>query len=815
MFRNYITIAFRNFWRNKVFSFINVLGLSIGISAALVIYLIVHYDFSFEKFQNDGDRIYRVVTDMKFGEDDFKNSGVPYPLPAAVREEVRGLEESSAFYTYGGKVQIPSPGGAHVFKKQGNIVFADDHYFKLFSFYRWLAGSPQGALKEPFQVVLSESRARTYFPSQEMNAVIGKQVIYNDSVPATVTGIVKDLDETTDFTFKEFISEPTVRSSGLKANMGVDSWGSTNSASQFFVKLSPQITPHQVEAAIMAVRKKYDKEPVGTVSTPVRHHLQTLRDIHFNRDYDNFDQRVASKSTLYGLTAVGIFLLLLGCINFINLATAQAVQRAKEIGIRKTVGSSRSQLMFQFLTETCLLTLVATLFSLALTPWLLHIFSDFIPAGLHLDFSEQQHLIPFLAVLVIVVSLLSGFYPGLVLSRFQPVWVMKNQVHTTAGQNRRSWLRKTLTISQFVIAQVFIMATMMVEKQIYFSLHKDLGYKKEAIITLPTPYRYNVKDGSRFVLADKIRSIPGVEKVSVSGSSPASFSYSTSMIHYSDGKTDKETDVQIKQVDTNYLSLYHLKLVAGRNLQQSDTTREYLINEAYARALGFKDPADAIGQVLTVNKVPIVGVLADFHPRSLRETIKPLAMSSEMDNQYTVHIALQPQKTAGTTWKSAIEKIEKTWKQFYPEEDFTYEFYDQTIARFYKSEQDISRLLKWATGLVILISCLGLLGLVMYTINTRTKEIGVRKVLGASVAQVVATLSKDFIRLVVIAFLIAIPLAWWAMHKWLENFAYRTSISLWIFLLTGLVMLLLAFITLGFQTAKAAMANPVNSLRSE
>ena len=815
MFRNYFTVAFRNFWKNKIFSFINIAGLAIGISASLVIYLIVHYEFSFDRFHMDGGRIYRVVSNMHFPDQDFKNSGVPGPFPPAIRSGLPGIEESTQFWI-GSQTKVAIPNESEkksVFRKQEHIVFADNHYFKMFH-YQWLAGSADNALKEPGKVVLAESRARNYFSYHDISDAIGQTIIYDDTVKAIVSGIVKDLDKTTDFTFKEFVSLPTIAES-LKKNNGWDEWGSINSVSQFFIKLQKGIDPKRFQKELNALRKKYSEKKDYLVTD---HALQPLNDIHFNADYDNFDQRLAHKPTLYGLLIVGAFLLLLGCINFINLTTAQAANRSKEIGIRKTMGSSKPQLLLQFLSETMLMVLFATALSIALTPWILKLFSDYIPEGLSFDLVKQPHVIFFILLMVLAVSLLSGFYPAMVLSRFKPVLVLKNQAYANTSQGRRVWIRKTLTVSQFVIAQFFIMATLVVGKQIRFTLNKDLGFKKEAIINFNTPFNFMNPDNKQFILQEKLKRIPEIQQLSLAGSPPASQNLSISTMKFKKDGKEIETSVEVKQADTSYFDLYKMKLLAGRNLQQSDTVREYVINEAYARFLGYKNPADIIGKQTDRGNgtgIPIVGVIANINTKSLHQAIQPLVFTSQSRFHTTFHIALFPQRENTDTWKVAINKIGKAWKEVYPDEDFKYTFFDESIAKFYEKEQQIARLLNWSAGLAIFISCLGLLGLVIYTTNQRMKEIGVRKVLGASVSQIVSLLSKDFMRLVVLAFVIAAPLVWLAMHRWLEDFAYRTTISWWIFLLSGSLMLVTALLVLSMRTIKAATANPVESLRTE
>jgi putative ABC transport system permease protein len=816
MLKTNFIIAYRNFIRNKVFSLINVLGLAIGISSSLVIFLIVHYDFNFDKFENNRGQLYRVVTESKFYASLLHDPGVPSPMAAAVKKEVSGLEEVIGFHQYNGdpKVTVSKKDNekSYRIRHQSGVIWADKSYFKMVP-YEWLAGSRQMALEEPFRVVLTAERAKIYFPSASFASMIGKQITYDDSIVATVSGIVKDLPQSTDFIFKEFISQSTIPATELKQNYRWDDWNSINGGTQLFVRFSPGASIKNIESQFQSLKKKY---AANTDPNSVQNfRLQPFEDIHFSPIYQTFGDHQASKPILYGLLAVAAFLLLLASINFINLTTAQAAQRAKEIGVRKTLGSSRKQLMGQFLTETFFISFISLIISILLTPVLLKIFSDFIPADLHFDLLHQPYLIIFGILLTTVVALLAGFYPALVLSRFKPVLVLKNQSYGSSG-TRRALLRKSLTISQFLIAQVFTMATLIAVKQIHFILNKEMGFKKEAIISVYTPFlwdRSSKPNSKRITLISEIKRLPGVELTSLANDPPAAEGWSSSIMVYKDGKKDIETDVRQKYGDTNYLKLFHIRLLAGRNVQASDTANEFVINETYMHILGFQNPEQVLNRL--INKIPVVGVMADFNQESLHSPLKPLAFSSETGNSWVLHIALRQGEGEANGWKATIGSIEKIYKEIYPEEDFTYNFLDENIARFYKSEQNLSSLLKWSTGLAIFISCMGLLGLVIYTTNLRTKEIGVRKVLGASVTQVVSILSKDFLKLVLIASFIAIPLSWWTMHKWLENFAYRTPVSWWIFALSVLLMMGIALVTLSIQTIRAASANPVDSLRTE
>ncbi|MFT3705379.1 MAG: ABC transporter permease [Agriterribacter sp.] len=819
MIKNYFKTAWRSIVHDRSFSFINIIGLTIGISAALVIFLIVQYDLSFDTFEKDGDRIYRVVSDYDFSGKISHSPGVPHAMPVAVQNEVTGLDVVAPFRTWNNGVKVSIPSGRKddvtVYKKETAIAFVDENYFRLIN-YQWIEGASATALQQPYQVVLTEANAALYFPELTNTQIIGKEIIFNDSIRTVITGVVKDIASNTDFNFKTFISRSTIELPRLKPGDG-DEWGSTNSASQLFVKLSAGTKPAQVHDQIESIFKRNYKQSEQTAKIVTAHSLQPLSDLHFNADYYNFNKRLAHKPTLYALLAVAVFLLALGSINFINLSTAQASKRFKEIGIRKTMGSSRWQLVWQFLGETLLLTAIAGVLSLSLTPLLLKWFEDFIPQGLHFNILQQPFILLFLLLLVMVVSILSGFYPAVVLSAYKPVQVLKNQLYNRSGGSGSTSLRKVLIVSQFVIAQVFIIATVLVGKQISYSLNKDLGFKKDAVISFIT--NYNDDDGShRLVLKNTLKAIPGIAAVSIATNTPSSEHFGTRIIKYHNGKEQIETEAQKIFTDTSYIGLYHLQLFAGTNLPVSDTMHSLVINETYSKVLGFTDPEQAIGQNLDWGNgvvCPIAGVVSDFHETSLHEAIKPIVLATDASQGFLFNVALNPQNAEGTVWKNTINKIAEAFKAVYPQDDFEYNFLDESIAKYYVAEQNTSRLLLWATGLAIAISCLGLLGLVVYITNQRTKEIGIRKVVGATVVQIIALISKDFMKLLLVACIVAIPLAWYGAHVWLDNFAYRTNLSWWLFLSGGVFMFFIAAIILCLKTFKAAVSNPVKSLRTE
>jgi putative ABC transport system permease protein len=817
MFKNYFLVAFRNFRRNKTFALINILGLAIGISAALVIFLIVDYDFAFDHFEKNRDRIYRVVEE--YTSDNGVTShfqDVCIPMGPVIQKEITGIELTAPFRTWdeNPRVIIPRADGKQpaIFKNQQDQIFADARYFELIN-YTWISGSPATSLNQPYQVVLTESNARKYYPGLSFSDILGKPIVFDDTIHTVITGIVKNIAYNTDFNFGTFVSRSTLETERLKPGCW-DQWGCTNSADQLFLRLYPGMTATRLITQLNRVYRAHNP-PHANDHNSVAINIQPLNDLHFDTVYSSFDNnRTAHKPTMYGLMAIAAFLLLLACINFINLTTAQATQRAKEIGIRKTMGGKRHQLIFQFLSETFLLTLISTFLSIALTPLLLKAFADFIPSDLHFSFSRQPLVIPFLVLLILIVSLLSGFYPALVMSGYKPISILKNQALSNSGRTRSAWFRKSLTVSQFVIAQVFIIATLLVGKQITFLLNKDLGFKKDAIVFFGV--NRNQKLEKRSELLHRLRAIPGITRISMSSDPPSSNGVWTSGMDYKDDKNIIHQEPQVKIGDTNYLLIFGLRLVAGNNITQSDTTNSLLINETLSRNLGFRDPGQAVGKQIDWNgKQRIVGVLTDFHPQSLRNTIGPLVVANGLNQAYTFNLALQPQIAGRASWTTTISKMEQAFKEVYPADDFEYYFMDETVAKFYTAEKNIEHLLYWATGLMIFISCLGLLGLAIYITNQRTKEIGIRKVIGATVTQIVMLISKDFMKLIGLAVLIALPIAWWGSNEWLKNFAYKTSLSWWVFAGGGAILIFIAMIVLCFRAFRSASANPVKGLRAE
>lgn len=814
MFKNYIKIAFRNLWKHKVFSMINIISLSIGLSAAFVIGMMVYYDFTFDTFHKDGDRIYRIVTDIEMPEGLYKYDGVTAPMRLSAQEDMTGIEQSAYFYTWWiseSKAEISE----EVSKNPDHIILTDQGYFDMFS-YEWIAGSQKDVLNKPNEVVLTQERAKSYFPSLTPSEVLGKQIIYNQTITAEVKGVVANLDERTDFIFQEFISLETAKQADAGEQIFTDSWGNTNSASQLFIKLAATTKVASVESQLEKLALKHTDEYREKFGQTRHFIMQPLSNIHFNEDYGIYDysQDQASKDVLIGLAFIALFLLLLGSINFINLNTAQATQRAKEIGVRKTLGGSRRQLIFQFLSETFVITGIAALISVVLSIWMLGIFDEFIPSGLTTSIMLQPQIIVLIVFVFIVVALFSGIYPSLVLSHFKPAKVLKGDKIIS---NKSSGIRKALTVFQFSIAQVFIIATLLVGKQIHYMMNKDMGYDSKTTAYVMTPWT-DASYSNRNVLATELKEIPQIENVSLGSMPPASFNSSSGLASRVTDGGEVKFQLQYLFGDENYYDTYKLQLLAGR-APLNDTIREYIINEAALSKLGFTTPQEAVDQEITMTdgKWPIVGVMKNFNQGSLKWGINPMAITGDIfRNEHTqfrnIHLSLA---TKSGNLKSTLSKIENAYKEVYPDGDFSLQFNDKVVANFYKQEKRISTLLNWATGLSVLISCLGLLGLVIHTTERRTKEIGIRKVLGASLAQLNVLLCKDFLILVGIAFVIAAPLAYWGLNRWLQDFAYKTEMSWWVFVLSGAAMVIIALVIMSIRTIATAMKNPVHSLKTE
>ena len=820
MLKNYVRIAWRNVLRHPTFTVINISGLTLGVCACIVIFLVCRYDFSFDNFHPNKDRIYHVGCNESMGAVDEGNvSRVLPPTAATLKKEIPGIEAAASFYNFYPTIAVPGTDNRiHSFQNtiagtnQSSVIITGPEYFTIFN-YDWLAGNPSISLQKPFSVVLSSNKARQYFGTLPFDQVIGKEVIYDDSLRVRVAGIVKDWNENTDFPFTEFISWSTIAASYLHIEYHTDMWGPHKGVPSHgvwaMIRLSKNASAAQIAPQLEPFAKRHW---TGRPEYTPRFLLQPLSDVHFDTAYSRDDIRKANLSTLYVLMGVALFILLLAVVNFINLSTAQSIQRSKEVGVRKVLGGRRVNLIFQFLTETAIISGLAILLAILLVRPILFFLRDFIPPGVVFHPFTRENLV-FLLLLLFGTSILAGLYPAIAISSYSAVLSLKGAGGPRGGE--KWWLRKGLIVFQFSISLIFIIGTLVIGRQIRYMLYSDLGFRVDAVLSIETNDRKAVS-GKLEMLKEKIRQLPGVGNVILQGDPPAGMGQWGNEITLL-GKESSKLKVDVDWANQEYIPFYGMKMITGRNILQSDSLREFVINEACMRALGFTRPDKALGQFIqTEGRVtPIVGVVADFHQRSFHDPTAPLIIGHEPEVETALGVRLSTIGKDVATMQATLAAIGKIWKETYPDKDFEYSFLDEAVASFYETEQRTSKLVRAAMLITIFISCLGLFGLVMFTAQRKTREIGIRKIIGASVTDIVTLLCKDFVVLVCIAVLVASPIAWWLMNRWLQGFAYRLPVSWWIFAVAGTTAIAIALLTVSVQAMKAAMANPVKSLRTE
>jgi putative ABC transport system permease protein len=795
MFKNYFKIAWRNLKRNQSYTLINVLGLSLGMACGILIFTLVKYYLSFDNFHQNKDRIYRIVTE--FHEDGINYSpGVPAPLGKAFRNDYAFAEKTARVVSYGNTlISIPSSKDNKKFKEENGVAFAEPEFFDIFNF-PLIQGDKRSVLKELNTAIITQNIADKYFSKENP---IGKIIRLSNKIDFKITGIMKNIPTNTDRKQEIYLSYSSLkqRSKWLASD---SSWSGVSSGMQCFVRLKPHVLPADVAKVFPALRKKYlGKDEVNEFFF----NLQPLADIHFNTDYDGY----VNKKYLWALALIGLFLITTACVNFINLATAQALKRAKEIGVRKVLGSLKTQLFWQFIAETALITVFAMFISWCLAelavPYINHLFKTELSINLFHDFN----LAVFLVLLSVLIVFLSGSYPGLILSNFQPVVALKGKL--TQKDAGGFPLRRVLVIVQFAISQLLIIGTIVISAQIRYAAKADLGFRKDGIVLLNLPDSSKAKMNT---LKSRLLAIAGTEKLSFCYEPPASESNNTTDIKYENNPVKEVFQINTKDADDQYVPTFNLKLVAGRNIFPSDTVREYLVNEATVRKLRLKSPQQIIGKTITINnkKAAVVGVVKDFNTESFRSSISPIVIAPKYLQYSYAAVSINLNNI-----KPALTAFEKIWKETYPEYVYSAVFVDEKIAKFYELDTTILRLVQGFAGIAILIGCLGLYGLVSFMAAQKTKEIGVRKVLGASLQNILWLFGKEFSRLLLIAFVIAAPISWLVMHHWLQEFVYRINMGSWIFLVAILSTFVIAGITVSFQAIKAALANPVKSLRSE
>ncbi len=801
MIKNYLKIAWKILFRNKTYSLLNIMGLSMGITCALIIFVILDLQLSYNRDNKTAERTYRVVMDFHYPEGDISHSqGVPLPLGAALRTDFPFLEKvatvnglSSAQIAVLGADNAPIKKFYEKNLFGASLAFVEPSLFDIFD-YTWLTPNAAATLNEPNTAVITEKLARKYFDNDNP---IGKMLRVNNKVEVRVTGVIKNIPVNTDLLYEVFISFKTLETYNPSA---ISNWKSANSDIQCFVVMAKNQPITQLTNQFDAINKKYLSE--SDVKT-YRFQAQPLSDVHYNATYGGH----VRKTYLWAFALVGLFLIISACVNFINMATAQALQRAKEVGIRKVIGGTRMQLFWQFMSETAVITVLSVLlgvfFTELLTPSVNTLFGGVFTIGLHFSLP----VVVFLGVLTLAITFLSGAYPALILSGFKPITALKGKISTR--QIGGISTRRGLVVVQFFITQLLIICTIVVAQQMDFSKNMDLGFDKKGILVIDIPKSDKAK---KETLRTQLSQITGVEKTSLTFSPPNYNSNMSSEYQYSNQIKKEGSEINIKVGDENYLSTFGLQLVAGRNIQKTDSITEAVVNEKFAQAVGEKSSNDVIGKTLTIwdKTVPIVGVVKDFHAFSTRIGIEPVCIVSTYDNYSRCAVKLDAHNLTTT-----LPILEKTWNTVYPEYAYQSEWLDSNIARFYIAEDIILRFIRGFSFIAILIGCLGLYGLVSFIAAQKTKEIGIRKVLGASIQNILGIFSKEFIYLIFIAFVLAAPLAWWAMNLWLQGYVYRIHLGLGVFVLAILTTLLIAAITIAQQAVKAAVANPVKSLRTE
>ncbi len=822
MFRNYLRIAIRNLSRNKVSSVINVGGLAIGLACVMLIGMYVKDELSYDRFFKDAGSIYRVNTHEKNGNDEFTAGHTPPPAGLALVNNIPEIESYTRIYKPGDEIVHYVNNGQKKSLTEKSVLSVDSNFLQFFS-YPLVEGNKASCLGGPNSVVLTERAAKKYFGNAH---AVGKNLLFDEySAPFTVTAVLKDLPPQSSLQFDV-----------LQSNVGMPpvkhfNWSWVWLQMGTYVKLRPGLTNNaatigRIEAKFPAMIREQAATAFKRIGQPFDAfikkgnkydlRLQPLKDVHLYSA--GIGTRFINQSDIkyvYIFTAIALFIMMLACVNFMNLATAQSAKRAREVGIRKVLGSQRKQLMLQFLAEAFLYTLLAALIAVLVVGICLPAFNNLSDKSLSLSMFLNFPALGILLAMVVITSVLAGSYPAFFLTSFKPVAVLKGNGslnHSLGG----FFTRNVLVVFQFTVSTALIICTIIVFKQLLFNQSMDLGFSKENVLVIADADRLGKNEDS---FRQELLSLPGVTSASVSTGLPAQKNFFTdSYVPDNAEHKDKHVDLTSFIVDESFVPTLKLNLVSGRNFSKDFTdSASVIVNQAASREMGWKDP---VGKFMTYpggndTKFKVVGVVKDFNTESLHNTISPFALFYTSSKTYNIGVSYIAVRIRPGDYSKTIGSIQTKWKEFIPDNPFEYTFLDAQYDSLYKSDQTVGKVFSVFTFLSITVACLGLLGLAIYTAECRTKEIGIRKVLGASVQNVVAMLSRDFALLVVIASLIAIPLSWYAMNKWLQDFAYPTKVNWWIFALAAALTLVIALLTVSFQSIKAALMNPVKSLRSE
>ncbi|QDK83649.1 FtsX-like permease family protein [Spirosoma sp. KCTC 42546] len=791
MLSNYVKIAWRKLNRHKSYTVINVVSLSLGMACAILIFTLVKYHLSFDTFHADQNRIYRIYTELHTEKVTY-STGVPNPMGEAFRSGYNVAEKVGRIAFLTKRVVAVAPQK----KFEEDIAFADPDFFDIFNF-PLLEGNPKSALQDHNTALITDRIAKKYFGNENP---IGQLLHIDESLVVKITGILRNLPATTDFHSEIYLPFSNLQNHSPWM-VEKDWWLGFNKEMQCFIRLKPDVSAAVVDSKILPaiVDKYYDKEN----AKHFRFKLQPIADVHFNPNLRGYTE----KKNLWTFALIGFFLVVTACVNFINLATAQALGRAKEIGVRKALGSQQGTLFWQFITETALIAGLSLIIASGLAYLALPFVNQWFGIKLMLNLLTDTYLLIFLFGLLLIVIFCSGAYPGLILARFQPVLALKGKLsqQSTGGFS----LRKGLVVTQFAISQLLIIGTLIITSQLRYSQQADLGFRKDAMVILPVP---DNKKSKISTLAAQLSELSGVENVTFFDTPPATEFLASTSFRFDSRPENEKFNISIKAGDHQYAPTFNIPILAGRNLNPSDTIREYLLNETAVKALGLASLQEVIGKAATINgrSGTIVGVMKDFHYKSFRVAIEPLCLTTWGETYNSCGVTINPANLGPT-----LAGLEKAWTALYPSSIFTYRFMDEDIERLYKLDTMLLRLIQAFAGIAIFVGCLGLYGLVSFMADQKKKEIGVRKVLGASTFGILWLFGKEFSRLLLVAFVLAAPLAWWVMNKWLTNFVYRIELGAGMFILAMLITFMVALLTVGFQSMKAALMNPIKTLRTE
>jgi putative ABC transport system permease protein len=806
MFRNYLKVALRNLWKSKGYSAINIFGLATGIATCLLIMLFVIHELNYDRFHEKADRIYRVDADIQFGGSHYILAVAPDPAGGVLKRDFPQVESYTRFRNYGGF--LVKKGAENL--QENKAIYADSTMFDVFTLP--MIGNAKTALREPNTVVITEKIARKYFNTLD---AVGKNLTINDTAVYKVTGVIKELPSHSHFNFDFYVSMSNSEESRQ------NNWISNNFNT--YVVLKKGSDPKKLESRFDALVDKYVGPQVKDIMNLnieefkksgnfYKLSLTPLTSIHLHSNKVAELAPNGSMQYVYIFSAIALFILLIACVNFMNLSTARSSSRAKEIGVRKVLGSARTNLIYQFILESVFISFIALILALVIAALLLPYFNQLSGKSLTIGFFSKPWLLPLLVGMALLVGLIAGSYPAFFLSSFRPVAVLKGKL---AAGLKSGWLRNGLVVFQFAISIFLIVGTVVIQSQLTYIRNKELGFDRNQILVIQNSYSLG---NAAKTFKQELVNLTGVQSATMTGYLPTGNSRSDSPL-FPDASLDQKRAVSMQTwwVDADYIPTLNMEVLKGRNFSSDMPTDSsgIIINEAAAKLLNFENPLNKklyYLEDLETKKVTayrILGVVKNFNFNSLRQAVTPLALFLGEERQ---SIAL---RLKSGNLKSLIAQIEARWKAIAPAQPFAYSFMDDDFNSIYQAEQRVGKIALTFSVLAILIACLGLFGLVTYAAEQRTKEIGIRKVLGASVSNIVQLLSKDFLKLVGIAAAIAFPLAWWGMHRWLQDFAYRITISWWIFLVAGAIALLIALLTVSFQAIKAALANPVKNLRTE